>query len=272
MISPKHFLSFIFTMTSISQAFAANDCKNQSVSFEKDGFKVRTLKYESVDPSSKYILVMPPTGGTNYLDRSYAETLCEKGFNVFVVEGWTGDQEFSWELDIHRRFYTRSQDAIDLVTKNIQGSFIGILGTSVGAIHAAIAVQHHDRIQAAFLITGGAPISEVIANSDQEILLKMRRQRFTAMGFKSQNDYVQAIDQVLPMDPFNSSPIAPTKKLAMVIAPEDTTVPADTQKSLRDLWRPQWTLEMSGSHKSVIIKTWLLHRNKVVDFFKNATL
>lgn len=270
MISQKQVLYFFASISLASLALANNDCKKQNVSFENDGFKVQTLKYESREPSTKNILILPPTGGTNVLDRSYAQILCNQGFNVFILEHWTDDQEFSLELSIHERFYRRSFHAVDTVTKNIQSTFTGILGTSVGAIHAAIAVQHHEKIQAAFLITGGAPIAEVIADSDQVILQKARQDRFASMGFKSKSEYTEAIDKVLPMDPFNSKPIDPKKKIAMVIAPEDTTVPGATQTALRNLWKPQWTLELSGNHRWAIVKTWLAHRNDVVDFFKQA--
>jgi len=266
----KYLAIFLSIFTLSPKTFAATFCQQRSHLFEEGGFKVEVLKYQSARLSAKTILIIPPTGGTNVLDRKYADTLCEQGFDVLILHHWTNDNEFSMDLEIHKRFYQRSQRAIGIVLNNIKTPFVGILGTSVGAIHAAVAVHRYDKINAAFLITGGAPISEVTANSDQEVLQNVRQKRFAMMGFKSQKEYVEALDEVLPMDPFNSPHLDPGKKLAMVIAPQDTTVPGANQQALRRLWKPQWVLELSGNHFLAILKTWLFHRDEMVQFFKQS--
>ena len=75
-------------------------------------FQVDVTYYQALAPAKKSIIIMPPTGGTNYVDRSYAETFQKKGFDVYILNHWTGDDEVNIDLAIHQRFYTRSQKAI----------------------------------------------------------------------------------------------------------------------------------------------------------------
>ena len=164
------------------------------------------MKYEHKRANTNTIIIVPPTGGTNILDRNYGETLCAKGSDVFILEHLTDDNEHSLDLNIHQRFYERAQKAIGLTLKNINSSFVGILATSVGAIHAAIATHHFNRIQAAFLIVGGAPISEVIAFSDQDVLVQARKKRFETMSFTSQQAKIWPWS-LLPMTPQSLGPI-----------------------------------------------------------------
>ena len=47
-------------------------------------FKVQILQYncesDPVKAADKTLLIMPPTGGTNYIDQSYAKQFCKAGF------------------------------------------------------------------------------------------------------------------------------------------------------------------------------------------------
>ena len=64
--------------------------------------------------ATRSLIIMPPTGGTNYIDRSYAKYFSRHGYNVYVLKTWTDMNEQNFDLEIHQRFYTRALKAITL--------------------------------------------------------------------------------------------------------------------------------------------------------------
>lgn len=248
------------------------------VHYSEGDFQVQVLRFLSTQASPESIekkttpaiLIVPPTGGANVLDRSYARNLSSAGFDVYVLEHWTDDGESSLELEIHRRFYARAQRAIDLTLKHVESPFVGILGTSVGALHASVAMSTQDRLRAAFVIVGGTPIASVIAKTDQGVLVEARKKRFGLYNFKNTEDYVAALDQVLPLEPRKLPMLFKDKALGMVIADSDTVVPAQEQLQLKEFWNPQTIYEFSNNHFFAILKTWLFHRTDISQFFVDA--
>lgn len=268
----KHTLAlylFLAAQSLTSFSIAHSACSAKPVKLAAAEFAVEVLKYQSQNPEQKSIILMPPTGGTNSIDRSYAKNLCQSGFDVYIIEHWTGEAEFSLDLLIHERHYSRAQKAIGITIENIKSKFIGILGTSVGAIYTSVAMSLHDKLNAAFVIVGGADVPEIIATSDQDILVKVRDERFKLSGYKNNEEYIRAISEVFPYKVSQLPSLYKGKKLGMVIADADTTVPTATQNYLRDLWQPQVVYNYSGNHLTVILKTWR-HRDDIVEFFSKA--
>lgn len=235
-------------------------------------FKAQVLQYQCAKPTNQSVLILPPTGGTNYIDRGYAEILCKNGFDVVILERWSDDDEFSLDLEIHERFYERAQKAIGIALENIKTPFVGVLGTSIGAIHTAIAVPRFEKINAAFSITGGAELSNIIALSEQSILVDVRKKRFKIHGYKNDEEYIEALKPHIPYEPMKMPLPAKKPSLGMVLAMKDTVVPTYTQNLLRQLWSPQTVLEIPSNHTCSIVNTWLFQRQKIVDFFRTAAL
>jgi hypothetical protein len=214
-------------------------------------------------------VILPPTGGTNLIDRSYARFLCAEGFNVYILDKYTDDDEYSLDLDIHRRFYGRVQKAIDLILSQIpQNQSVGVMGTSVGALHAAIAAGRVPRIKQALIITGGADIASVIVDSDQEAMQIARKKRNLMYGFKNRDEYYNELKKHIVLDPLFFRENYSGKKISMVIGERDTTVPVRNQKILRDVTEPARMLELNDNHFWAIVKTWLFHKSFVLDAFQ----
>lgn len=249
--------------------FRTKDCRTKDATYENNDFKVSVAEYRS-DKKTGSVLILPPTGGENLLDRKYANELCEAGFDVFILKKWTGDDEYNTELSIHTRFYARAQKAIETVFAHVETPFIGILGTSVGALHTAVAVGVQPRLNAAFVITGGAPIADIIARSDQGAMEDVKKKRFKIYGFKNEEEYLAALDKVLPLDPFKNKIDYQQKSLGMIIATKDTTVPTEFQERLRQLWGTKVVYDFSSSHFMSILKSWYYHSEDIVKFFTTA--
>lgn len=258
-------ISILFVLMTF-YAFA-DACDPSQRLFSDHEFQVRVSEYVA-PKSNKHVLIIPPTGGRNYLDESYAQNLCEAGMTAKILEGWTGDDEYNLELSIHQRFYARALRAVSIVIKNLPPETkIGILGTSVGALHASIAIGLLDRIQTGFFITGGADIAEIIVDSNQEIMKTAREKRNALYGFKTRDDYLNSLRPMIKLDPILMPTRYLDKRSGMVISTGDQTVPSKNQMLLKNILKPKKTIEFESDHFWSIVKAWLFYRKDITQFF-----
>lgn len=246
---------------------SAKGCEPVVEIYAQDGFEVEVRKFVPAGGSEKAVLVMPPTGGANRIDLSYGRSICAKDMIALVPTRWTDDDEYSLELAIHDRLYRRAQLAIDLMVRNTSARKVGILGTSLGATHAAIASMRNDRVDSIFLIVGGAPISAILVNSEQQVLAEGKAKRFGMFGYRSLEEYETALKKVIPFEPLAMKPVRGLPKLGMVYSSTDVIVPARYQENLREAWRPRLAIESSLGHLGTIVKTWLCDADRVTGFF-----
>jgi hypothetical protein len=263
----KVFILFVAQL-GILGSLQARDCFFEKKHFQEENF-FTLARFYPVEDSTRTIIILPPTGGTNILDRSYARQLCAHGFNVYILDKYTGFDEYNLDLDIHRRYYGRTQRAIDSIVKDVPDHHtLSIMGTSVGAIHAAISAGRIERIRNALIITGGADVAGLIVDSDQEIMRVAREKRNKMFGFKTRDDYYNELKKHIELDPLNYETNFLRKKISMVIADKDTTVPHIYQRLLRKISQPAHILEMNDNHFWAIVKTWLFHQDFVVKSFQ----
>lgn len=240
----------------------------EKTSFAKDDFKVEVSKYIAQPAAKSSILILPPTGGTNTLDRRYAELFCESGFDVYLLDSWTPESESNIDFGLHQRFYERGRKAVLLVTNEIQTAKVGLMGTSVGALYASVAAATNERINALFLVVGGLPLSEVIVTSDQKAMHDLREQRAAKYGVPNEKQSAE-IERNFLLEPTKQpGEFFKKQKIGMALALEDTTVATSTQQYLRKSWKPETVIELENGHFWSILKTWLFHRKEIVDFFK----
>ena len=237
-------------------------------------FKVQILQYncesDPVKAADKTLLIMPPTGGTNYIDQSYAKQFCKAGFEVYIIESWTGMLEKNTDLGVHQRLYTRAQKAMTVTLQQVKSPFIGLLGTSVGAMHAAVASNQQPRINAIFSILGGIPITNIIITSDQKAMIDLKQLRQQKLGIKNDDDYQNQLGQAFHLEPSLSGELFKSKKFGAVVATQDETVPTKNQNQLVEFWRPETVITLNNDHFWGIVKTWMFHSDEVLDFFQRA--
>lgn len=239
-------------------------CEKQQV--KTRSFYVSVSVYSPVKPKGS-VIVMPPITGSNPADRGYAKSLCRAGYLALVLDHWQGQDEVSVPVDVHERLLQRGQKAIGAVVEELAVEPIGILGNSLGGIHAATALYQNDKLKAGFLIVAGAPVASVISESMEESLVAYRTQRFQQLGFSSIEEYRQALARVIQTDPLLLSGGPLGKSLFMVISDADSTVPTAYQKQLVQRMKPQGTMVFSVNHFWTITRMFLFQKNKVIDFF-----
>ena len=227
-------------------------------------------QYSPASPTQKGLILVPPTGGTNVIDRSYAKSFCSRGYDTYIINDWPRPNEQTSDLELHQHFYENAQKAIEAVMHQMTSSFIGILGTSVGALHASIAANTMERLNAAFFIVGGLPIAEVVVTSDQLAMRNLRDLRKERFGFKNDQQNIDAIEKVFSLEPERKSPNS-TKDFGAVVATEDSTVPTVTQQKLVDHFKPSVLITIHNGHFWTVIKTWLFHSDEIIDFFDKSS-
>ena len=246
-------------------------CSEETQQISENDFKAELLHFRPGQNPSRTILIFPPTGRTNYIDKSYARTFCDEGYNAVIMSQWSQDEGDDGDLGSHQRYYERAQRVLRMVLAQTKTPFVGLLGTSLGGLFASMGASLYPQINATFVIVAGAPISSVIAYSDQTPLMELYNRRQAEFGFKNRAEYAAALKQRIQYEPLSMPRPVPTMHLGMVIAEDDTVVPTDFQKTLADFWKPQTLISVSGGHMYSIIKTWLLHSSKIVDFFNRSS-
>lgn len=256
-----------------TSAACASTVKSETI--YKDGdFQVEVEKYSPRKSGSldRTVVIFPPTGGVNRIDRSYARQFAKAGAEAIIIVGYTGQSEKSLELSIHQRLHERAIKAYGVVESNIpEGNKISVLGTSVGGLFASIVASQYSRPDTVLVIAGGAPIPEIIAHSDEEALAKAREQRMKKFGFKDKQEYADAIKEVFTLDPLNWANGFQEKRLGLVILNEDTTVHTRYQRRLLEHWKTPHVLERDNSHFWGIVYTWTYNSDKVVRFVTEGT-
>lgn len=246
----------------------ARTCQIENLKSHDGDFAVDTLFYHSEKPSEKTILIMPPTGGTNYIDKRYAKNFCGAGFDVYILNSWSGMDDSSIDLELHQRAYIRAQKAVSFVLKQVSSPFIGMLGTSLGGLHAAVSASFQPRISALFIIVAGAPITEVITTSDEKEMQDLFAARQKKYGFKDRNENRRALEKVFTMEPMGLGDGYKNKVIGMSVATADSTVPTLNQEKLAAYLKPKKIITLSSSHFWGIVKTWLFHSDEILVFFE----
>lgn len=219
----------------------------------------------------KSVILIPPIVGENPIDRLYANSLCTSGMRVALLQSWTEGLTEELDLGSHDRGAERALSAVrhlaDYLTHYRPGKKIGILGTSLGGIISALATGFDDRIGSAVLIVGGGGMSEIISRSNEQSLTVLRGERFQRFGYTSDDAYQAALAPYIKIDPLDFAPrVARKKKVLMIIAKSDETVPTKNQWELYRAFGSQELITYFSDHYNTILHSAVWFRSSIVNF------
>ncbi len=224
---------------------------------------------------SKSVVIVPPTGGENILDRVYANSLCASGIRVSLLQSWEYDDVVELDMRMHDQGAERSLAAtrhvVEYLSATNAGRKIGLLGTSVGAISGVLAVGYEARLSAGVFIVGGIGMSEIIATSTETTVAQLRTDRMQHFGFADVAAYQAALAQNVTIEPGDFVNWTGPKKVLTVIATEDTSVPTTAQYRLFEAFGRPESIVLNSDHVRAITDTSVFHQLKIVRFF-NANL
>lgn len=272
-MNPLATFSVIFSLFALNLLLPLNPvmahglglCRPESVRLETSDkkFYVDVVRYRSTSPSGG-LVIMPPTGGVNFLDRTYAQNFCDKGIDAWIVKSWTGsDEAVGLDLNVHARLLESSLFAIEKVISEMPFPKVSILGSSLGALYSIAALATFDKIKDGFLIAGGFPFSKVIARSKLKELSKVRRNRIAHFGFKSSDAYLEELANVLkPIEDKVLNTDFQSKRIGIIYSGSDDVVPTSLQKKFNQISHPDFLFRSRVSHKWTLIwsaSIWMHH-------------
>ncbi len=226
--------------------------------------------YEARSKSDRTVILLPPTGGENILDRGYANHLCASGFNVALLQSWDHQTEVTLDPSMHDHGALRSLSAIRHTLDYLNPSRanqVGILGTSVGALSSSLALGFDHRLSTAVLIVGGTGFAEIVARSTETGAAKLREARMKALGMKKLEEYVGYIAEKVEIEPGDFSDFSGKKKVLAFVGTNDDTVPTRNQWDLVKRFDAE-SVGYEGNHTETILNTFTWKRGRISDFFE----
>ena len=239
-------------------------------------FKTRTIDIKIYHPyaddqAAPTVLILPPTGGENILDRGYANSFCNNGMRAVLVGGWEHQLDTDLDPEMHDRGALRALTAIRHVIEFLQPNRpeqIGILGTSVGAMSAALALNYDPRLNVGAMIVGAGRFADVIADSDETATRALREARMQTFGYDDVDAYRAALKSSIQTEPGQFIGFSGEKKTMLVTADADTTVGTVYQLEYVRQMQPEIHLALTGDHLEVIKSAFFQHRPTITAFFK----
>lgn len=218
-------------------------------------------------PGAGTVIILPLTGGEVILDRFYARALCGRGLNAVVAKTWSHDTESGISLDVHDNGFLRGVVAIRHVLDFVPGR-VGVIGTSVGALYEGLALGVVDRLDAAVFVVGGGGLPQILAQSDETGVAKLRAARYAAMGISSADEYEKILEANLSLDLMKFLPPAKKKPVLMITALKDSTVPTSSQIALWEKLERPARIDINSNHPAAILTAWFKYRGAILDFFE----
>lgn len=233
--------------------------------------QIKDYRPSKGDTNAKTILLLPPTGGENVLDNTYANHFCFRGFRVVLLVSWDHQLESSVDPKMHDRGAIRAAAAIRHTMEFInpkRNTQVGIMGTSVGAISSALGFVLDQRIAAGFFIVGGVGMSEIIGESTEKNLTVLRDQRLKQYNLKNVDEYREFLADKITIDPIDFAQDVNGRPVGFIMANQDITVPTKNQQLFVDNFRPKTLIQKDGDHFKVILKSAATLKEEITDFFK----
>lgn len=250
------------------------------------------------------IVVTPATGGEDALEINHAWYFCDwEIIEAVRIASWQGDSGVNrprdgrtpelkyllsnpYELSFkkHDRGSVLNLAAIKTALLFVESlaeqgdthpQRVGILGSSVGGIAAGIATAQFTEIDKSAIVVAGGPIYKIIASSEETSLSALREIRMSLLGLESVEQYQSLTEQHVIINPFSNG--LEGKRVFMVTAGNDTTVPSFSQSELYEIYQSLGVNvirqhEPESDHRNAIVEKTLLNTSRmseIGEFFKS---
>lgn len=216
------------------------------------------------------VILLPPTGGENILDQGYANHLCARGFQVMMLQTWHKQLEVKLDPEMHNEGAVRALSAVRHALDYLRpdrNTQVGILGTSIGAISASLALGFDGRLNTGALIVGGVGFPEIVARSTEQGAAKLREERMKALGITDLEAYVALMKEKVTVEPGDFAEFSGKKKVLAFVGTEDLTVPTANQRDLVRAFGAEQD-EFKGDHLETILNTFWWKKGQITRFFE----
>jgi dienelactone hydrolase len=220
------------------------------------------------------ILIIPVLGGGYYFSKSSARYLVKRGMSCLRFERTTDPLDPQKGLHhtetVLRHAIIDIRRVVDWVVQRNPGNStpIGVMGISMGAIVAALALQVEPRIGAGALILGGADIAAILAWSREDRVVRFREAVMQASRMSLDEFHDEAARIMVPVDALTYRGRADPNRILMVNGLFDRVIPSSSSKNLWEaMGRPLW-FQMPTGHYSAALLLWHIRYRTFLHFQK----
>jgi hypothetical protein len=221
------------------------------------------------------VLLFPISGGGYFIERYFAEALYRQGLGAIIVRrehhpDFQSGEQINATIRQSVLDYRRVLDWV-CSRPEFDPARIGVLGTSMGAIKAALLTGVDPRVHAAVLGLVGGNLPYILAHSTEGSwrgggIWKMRG-KYLEEHKVTREQFFEGLQKTITWDPDRVAPAVSPRKVLLVIGLCDTVVPTKTGRELRrNLGKPETIYLLSGHYTAVLYLPYI--RSQALKFFK----
>jgi acetyl esterase/lipase len=244
-----------------------------------DGATNRVAELDCYVPDSPrplpVVLLFPISGGGYFLETYFAEALYREGFAAIIVRrehhpDFKSGEEINAAIREGVLGYRRVIDWVCSQPEFDPGR-IGVLGTSMGAIKAALLTGVDPRVRAAVLGLVGGNLPYILAHSTEGSsrgggITKMR-ENYMEEHKITREQFYEGLKKTITWDPDRVAPAVAPGRVLLILGTCDTVVPTETGKELRrKLGKPETIYIVSGHYTALFYLPYI--RSQAVKFLK----
>jgi hypothetical protein len=202
------------------------------------------------------ILILPIIGGNYPLEQHFARYFARHGMAAVLVrrDKLLKGEQFDQIDGLLRQATIDARQALDWIEAQPEydPSRIGLFGVSMGAIRGALLLPAEPRIRAATLGLVGGDIPWILAHTEEPGIAKRRRALMEKESI-SQHELEERLRSVVTLDPMAVASSVDPRKVFLVLATCDTSVPIRKGWELRRLMGKPETMVVFGGHYSALL-------------------
>ncbi|HXV20509.1 MAG TPA: hypothetical protein VD811_05930 [Desulfuromonadales bacterium] len=217
------------------------------------------------DGKKPVILVLPILGGSNDVEDSFARYFVQHGFSAALVHRQEKkdlvDGLESIDANLRQIVFDHRQ-AIDWIETRdeLDASRIGVFGISMGAIKGALISALDERIGASVLALAGGDIPYLLTYSNEPGIAR-RRTEYLAEHQLTLAALQETLNRKITCDPIHFAEYIDARKVLMVLALFDKTVPFEKGRELKEkMGDPESIYLFSGHYTSILFKNYVKYK------------
>ena len=202
------------------------------------------------------VLLLPIIGGDYPLERHFARYFARHGIGSVLVrrDKLLRGERFDQIDELLRQATIDARQAIDWIEtqREYDASRIGAFGVSMGAIRGALLMPADSRIRAATLGLVGGDLPWILAYTEEPSIAK-RRRAYLKKENMTQHELEERLRAAITLDPAAVASSVDPRRVFLVLAACDMSVPVRKGWELRRLMGKPETLIVPAGHYSSLL-------------------
>jgi cephalosporin-C deacetylase-like acetyl esterase len=217
------------------------------------------------------VIVFPITGGDHVVSEAVAKALVNRGYAALRVERrefFPEEEQPGFDLVLPAQLLRTSLlDARTLLDwletrPEIDSQRLASAGVSLGGILAATLMGLDERIQAGFFIMAGGGLPELLHDSREGPLRRLRERIFERNGDRSRETFIEfARGLTQPLDPLTYASRVDPQRALLISGRFDRAVPPSRTRALwQAMGYPTWHVVPVGHYQMAPFFWWCVGR------------